>query len=528
MVKEVSPEFIFLNETHTFQFEAEQALDVFRGEYCHVLNSDDVHDPELPFIKNRSKGGTMILWKRALNQYVSVLTTETPSFIAILFHPSTSKPTIHISLYLPTSGKEAEFVEEITKLRIFIDNLLDSHPDHLIYIRGDSNVNPNNGVRVSIFNDFKKNLKLTSVPMRHKTYHHFLGEGLFDSEIDVILHNGENSSAEVLQNIFCKSECPWIESHHDAIVSSFNLPKKATEIHPTHCQAPTVPNVRKKVNWSDESLDDYKELLGDNLANLRKRWLQPSSKTCVSVLLQTTSEILCLAAESTNSTINLSERKPAKSVKVPAVITRSLKRIKLTWRSLKRCSLTGSDAKIIAASENHTNAKAKLRSLTRSFTGKQRYAEDQKMFALLSSTSSSGTIFRKIKALKKSSVEEIPFLKVGSKTFHGDEVKNGFYESIANLKAKTNKVDDFNFIDDYNNILDICKNKKDLPRISLDESTKILKKMKQSVSDFFSITPAHYINGGEAGMEHFNFLLNCIIDDVNNATIEELNVCYAL
>ena len=275
-------------------------------------------------------------------------------------------------------------------------------------------------------------------------------------------------------------------------------------------------------------LDDYKELLGDNLANLRKRWLQPSSKTCVSVLLQTTSEILCLAAESTNSTINLSERKPAKSVKVPAVITRSLKRIKLTWRSLKRCSLTGSDAKISAASENHTIAKAKFRSLTRSSTGKQRYAEDQKMFALLSSTSSSGTIFRKIKALKKSSVEEIPFLKVGSKTFHGDEVKNGFYESIANLKAKTNKVDDFNFIDDYNNILDICKNKKDLPRISLDKSTKILKKMKQSVSDFFSITPAHYINGGEAGMEHFNFLLNCIIDDVNNATIEELNVCYAL
>ena len=62
----------------------------------------------------------------------------------------------------------------------------------------------------------------------------------------------------------------------------------------------------------------------------------------------------------------------------------------------------------------------------------------------------------------------------------------------------------------------------------MEKSTKILNKMKANVSDLFSITPAHYLNAGEAGIEHFNFLLNCIIEDVNNATIEELNACYAL
>ena len=179
-VDEVDPDFIFLNETQTFQFEADKALDLLHGEYCHVLNSDDVHDPELSFVKNRSHGGTMILWKRALNQSVSVLPPETSSFIAIIFHPPASQPSIHISLYLPTAGKESEFVEEITKLRIFIENLGETHPDHQIYIRGDSNVNPNNGVRVNIFNDFKSNLKLAMVSMGHKTYHHFLGQGLFD------------------------------------------------------------------------------------------------------------------------------------------------------------------------------------------------------------------------------------------------------------------------------------------------------------------------------------------------------------
>jgi hypothetical protein len=85
-----------------------------------------------------------------------------------------------------------------------------------------------------------------------------------------------------------------------------------------------------------------------------------------------------------------------------------------------------------------------------------------------------------------------------------------------------------NIEEDYRNLLDICKNKKDLPNISMVDSTKILNNMKSSVSDFYSVTTLHYINAGNAGFEHFNFLLNCIIDDVNNASIEELNAIYAL
>jgi hypothetical protein len=53
-------------------------------------------------------------------------------------------------------------------------------------------------------------------------------------------------------------------------------------------------------------------------------------------------------------------------------------------------------------------------------------------------------------------------------------------------------------------------------------------KMKSRVNEFYSITTLHYINAGEAGFLHFNFLLNCIIQDVNNASIEELNSVYAL
>ena len=34
-----------------------------QGEYCFALNSHDKYDPELPLVKTKANGGTMVLWK---------------------------------------------------------------------------------------------------------------------------------------------------------------------------------------------------------------------------------------------------------------------------------------------------------------------------------------------------------------------------------------------------------------------------------------------------------------------------------
>ena len=525
----VSPDFIFLNETLLFQFEALLATDLFHGEYCHALNSDDSHDHELPFIKNRSNGGTMILWKVSFDQFVTVMPTETSSFLPILFHPPGSPPSVHISLYLPTAGKESEFVDEITKLRMFLDDLTDTHPDYNVYIRGDSNVNFNNKARVNIFDNFKDNFKFLSVPTLHKTYHHFLGGGLFDSNIDVILHSSHKFGAEEIAHVYCKTVYPIIDSHHDVIVSNFSLPIIPVEAPPTKSKAPVVPNVRKKIVWANESLADYRALIGNNLVDLRERWALSSSRTCVSLLLQQTSEILSSYAASTNKSIDLSSPIRSKASKVPRLIKSSQIFLKRRHRISKRCMGTN---QATSATIHLNRAKANHRRLIRQHSGAQKATEDQRMFSLLS-TSSSSSVFRKIKSIKSSSFKQIPFLKVGTENYYGDDVKDGFFASISSLKMKA--PDSYhsepamnNYLEDHKHILDICKTKVDLPRISLYESTKILKRMKAHVKDFYSLTPAHFINAGEAGSEHFNFLLNCIIEDVNNATIEELNSCYAL
>ena len=104
------------------------------------------------------------------------------------------------------------------------------------------------------------------------------------------------------------------------------------------------------------------------------------------------------------------------------------------------------------------------------------------------SSNTSGQVYRKIRALKKPPSKEIPYLNVRSRTFYGKDVKNGFYTSISELKKKDDDLTDkkaihIDYIEDYRNILDVCKTKRDIPNISVEGSDKILLKMKANVNN---------------------------------------------
>ena len=48
------------------------------------------------------------------------------------------------------------------------------------------------------------------------------------------------------------------------------------------------------------------------------------------------------------------------------------------------------------------------------------------------------------------------------------------------------------------------------------------------LSDFFSITASHYLNGGHAGILHFQFLVNKVLENIEIASIKELNTAHAI
>ena len=118
-----------------------------------------------------------------------------------------------------------------------------------------TNVNIKNKSRVTIFNNFCKVYSLIPTAINHTTYHHFLGDGLFDSNLDIIAHSEAIANPEIIQKIICKHEEPFVESHHDILLSSFSLPLyEFAKNLDNLIEAPKVPNKRIKVIWKDENI----------------------------------------------------------------------------------------------------------------------------------------------------------------------------------------------------------------------------------------------------------------------------------
>ena len=110
-----SPDFVFLTEPMLYQCDEVLETNLFKGEYSSSLSSDDLHDMDLPLM-NRAKGGTMALWKKSLENHVFPCRSDSSSFLPIVFSPPGYPSSIHLTIYLPTAGKDAEFVDEMVKL----------------------------------------------------------------------------------------------------------------------------------------------------------------------------------------------------------------------------------------------------------------------------------------------------------------------------------------------------------------------------------------------------------------------------
>ena len=142
--KLTSPDLVFLSEPQIFTSDLTNCMSLFNGEYSWELNSEEKLDPDLAMTKSRATGGTMVLWKKSLDKYITVHQADLASFLPVIYSPPGSPVTAHIALYLPTSGRETDFIDAITELSNTIDDIYQKCEGCMVYIRGNGNVNKNN------------------------------------------------------------------------------------------------------------------------------------------------------------------------------------------------------------------------------------------------------------------------------------------------------------------------------------------------------------------------------------------------
>ena len=517
----LTPDLILLSEPKAFCHDLPHLMKYFTPEYSFYLNSEDRHDPELPFVRNQAYGGTMAMWKAHHDAHITVHPVLTSSFLPVVYSPPGCPVSIHVALYLPTSGQETEFVEQIVLLRNTIFELLEKYPDPLIYLRGDSNVNVNNKSRFRMFSDFLSTFQLVTLQLFHMTYHHFMGNGLFDSEIDVIILQKSSINSEKVERILCSKTNPEIDSHHDMILSTIVIPcQNIPDQEELLLSAPKIPHRRQRVIWSN--IPAYQDLLSSKLGQLRSDWGDSDSIKSFSILLQVTSDILDYAAAQTNKTVPLNASAKAKKVGIPPLIKEASHKLKKAHTESKRAP---------GINDTVRTARKEYRLAIRKQRHNDDLLRDTQLFSIC--TNNPSALYSKIRHSKRSSGGPVPYLTVGDKIYPGQRVADGIYDSISSLKTQDRvflqSSPSYNsWSDDYQYILKLSQNKKDVPSISLQHSSKILLKMKPTVADFWSVTPLHFRNAGTEGLIHFNFLMNMVIYNINNSTVKEMNTVYAL
>ena len=452
---------------------------------------------------------------------------QSTAFLPILFQPPGCALTIHIAVYLPTLGQESQFLDELAKLSLVMDELSDEHPDAPVYLRGDFNVNQSNPKRNQLLRHFCSEHHLAEVPIPEPTYHHFLGGGKSDSFLDRLLFPRSASYFEILQTIECSLSNPLINSHHDMLISKFNVLNCAAEDSTDeNATAPLVENNRVKVLWTDDGIDAYQALVIPQLVRLQDLWLSSPSKSSTSLILQSTNNVLVRCAAETNKTQRLDQLYSPRSTKTPKAVIKSQKALLKLNNRLKRDVIRG-HPNLEASKSNYNSSRILHRKLERSYKAKDSVRRDQTL-----SSSDLSLVFKSVRNSKRTNAGNITKLTVRGKTYVGDAVKDGFFDSISKLKIKDesslSKNVYFNeFTADYHNIIEISKHGVKIPQISEADSFALLQKMKPEVKDFYGVTANHYNFAGPVGWRHFHLLLNSLLSNVNNTTISEINVVYA-
>ena len=295
--------FASLSETQLFQCDIPQISYLLGDTYAFFLNSDDLYDPSLPLEQNRSFGDTKFLWRRDLDPYIEIQKPTSPSFIVALFKYPGFTTSVHFTLYLPTQGKDFQFFTAFAGLRNALDDLMNNMNCPVFYLRGDGNINPKNKQRAILLQKLCHDYHLNKVELDHPTYHHFMGNGLFDSSIDILLHTVGVAAGEEVIDIICKKDNPMNLSHHDMIISKFigtASPAPYQEELPLDSSVPQVNRQRLHIFWKDEGIASYEAVVGSHLSRLRNDWSDSSNSLNMSILLSLTNDILNIAAKNTN------------------------------------------------------------------------------------------------------------------------------------------------------------------------------------------------------------------------------------
>ena len=151
-------------------------------------------------------------------------------------------------------GRDEDLILALAALTSVLDYVQEHHMGAPVFIGGDANVNQNNLTWTQLFSSLLTWYDFVPIYLNHPTYHHLMGNGVLDSQLNEIAHYVDQFKK--LKKLHCKLDEPIILSCHDIVITTYTpTPIPYTKL-PSHLKTPrvSIPRYSHLRWWRDSTL----------------------------------------------------------------------------------------------------------------------------------------------------------------------------------------------------------------------------------------------------------------------------------
>ena len=512
---------IFLQEHWLSSYQATSKLKSDFKEYRFHTTSSDTFTPPEDILRQTGPTwhGTAVGWHFSLSNVTPIEVTS-QRFCGIKVKTNELE-ILAFSIYLPTSGKDYEYLEEISLL---IHTLKEnSSPSSLIILGMDANVSDHStDRRKKAFNQLKETFGLhTILPGSDATFHH--NNGVSESQIDHILVNNRNLVTFLEQK--CKMNNSENLSSHDALIASVKSIDIATK--EDSVDVDTYEDFKpRKIIWDQNY--NYENMSAEKIGNILSSYSSPEHLPALAEILSNTL-VLCASKCLKSKEIKTSHKK--KTPYFPPDVRQAFKnhrQICKQWRLAGRPMSPHHPAKAAKISSQrfiqklrHENRDAETRAFNNDLMNTY-HSNISQVYSKLNKFSQNTS---------QAAISEIETLKG---TFQGNEVLEGFRVNSEYLCSEKPN----NFENDFlkqcetdlliiNDI--IISESKNIPPITIEKLQEIVfRKLKTNKAcDNYQLTPEHLKYAGKETLEHLCTYINRVLKNLEYFSAPEFKISLA-
>ncbi|CAG2193575.1 unnamed protein product [Mytilus edulis] len=475
----VEPQPLINHNQHTWQGNQQNKIhDEIAGSGKAVDSDDPISASFMP----RGYGGVAILWNKAIDKYIKPITDGSNRIQCVEL--LTSKPTIIMSVYLPTKST--------TDSKIIFDDCIDQlyeivqkyKETHDIVIGGDFNEDivkeTNNSKRKIALLEFMKECKLTT---NHKGPTFINTSGADVSEIDYFLH----SNIELQPSKRITDHPVNVSDHHPILLQM--------QCYLTQHAQQTSNNQKLKIKWEKLDKQQYTDIISKEI--IKYSDMLENDNESIDQIIKGTTNLMSETAKKVSKQKTYGNNKLKLTIwnKEIADALKANKQAYKIWKDNGR-PMNIDHPLIIEKKLTRKTFRTEIRN------EELRRKHNERNILIHSNSGDKNLFYKLIRKQRQNGNTFINDLNVDGETFERDDILSGWHTHFNKLAIPTEHPS-FNYQHlqlcemDYDTILEISRQFTS-KEVSLDIIQKAIKSInKGKAEDIYGVSIENYLYGGD-------------------------------